>query len=491
MGKEVYFYYSMTLIVLAAGIGHFTASVQAVAISDTNMLQMISVCPSVSFVNGSYYLTECSTTLYHNKYTGDGSVPKCMVIYDIMNRICTYQSTVNINDKLQLPHSANDFDAHLKKLEPKPSDNIDIEDSLCNSIESLFHKLESINVQPVKEVIPYKEEYVNKILLKRSDCKYVCHDPKEVNKLCMVLYWANQLFSTVPPVQGNSINKDKLAVVKNASTVNGALQTTKETLATVVKSKGVVHTSETELAKPKVEQQKNKQVVDPVKNADKGISDITKKTEYQKQENIDSTKIDNAGKLEQTLIPAMVSSSKDKQSLPSPSDKKPEPKISDDNENHMQPILQSEDNPEEEVVHASEDQKNKKNDDPPKDFDQSLEPEAGDKLNEMEKEERPLPDDDQDSLIPYQNKRKSYSVDKEVESHVFGYFFLMIMCCIFMYIGYSNKQKILAMVLEGRRGRRGRGNRRRPSTASYRKLDSNLEEAVTSQCSANVTHVIY
>lgn len=50
--------------------------------------------------------------------------------------------------------------------------------------------------------------------------------------------------------------------------------------------------------------------------------------------------------------------------------------------------------------------------------------------------------------------------------------------------------QILAIVLEGRRSRNNRG-RRRPSTASYRKLDCTLEEAVTSQCNANVTNVIY
>lgn len=46
------------------------------------------------------------------------------------------------------------------------------------------------------------------------------------------------------------------------------------------------------------------------------------------------------------------------------------------------------------------------------------------------------------------------------------------------------------MIVEGRRSRGGRG-RKRPSTASYRKLDCNLEEAVTSQCNSNVSHVIY
>lgn len=83
-----------------------------------------------------------------------------------------------------------------------------------------------------------------------------------------------------------------------------------------------------------------------------------------------------------------------------------------------------------------------------------------------------------------------HSIRPEEESHFFTYFMVVSLVCIAGYIGYHNKQKVLAIVLEGRRSRNNRG-RRRPSTASYRKLDCTLEEAVTSQCNANVTHVIY
>ncbi|XP_066998942.2 trans-Golgi network integral membrane protein 2 [Anabrus simplex] len=78
---------------------------------------------------------------------------------------------------------------------------------------------------------------------------------------------------------------------------------------------------------------------------------------------------------------------------------------------------------------------------------------------------------------------------KAEDSHFFAYFMTMIVLCIIGYLVFHNKQKILALALEGRSRR---GSRRRPNTAGYRKLDSNLEEAVTSQCSsASVTHVIY
>lgn len=88
------------------------------------------------------------------------------------------------------------------------------------------------------------------------------------------------------------------------------------------------------------------------------------------------------------------------------------------------------------------------------------------------------------------NVMSSYNnIRAEEESHFFTYFTVISLISIAAYIGYHNKQKILAIVLEGRRSR-NRG-RRRPSTANYRKLDCTLEEAVTSQCNANVTHVIY
>ncbi|XP_015515269.1 trans-Golgi network integral membrane protein 2 [Neodiprion lecontei] len=73
--------------------------------------------------------------------------------------------------------------------------------------------------------------------------------------------------------------------------------------------------------------------------------------------------------------------------------------------------------------------------------------------------------------------------------HFFTYFMVISVTCLICYIAYHKKQKIMALLFEGRKSR-GRG-RRRPNTANYRKLDCTLEEAVTSQCNSNVTHVIY
>ncbi|CAL1686752.1 unnamed protein product [Lasius platythorax] len=119
--------------------------------------------------------------------------------------------------------------------------------------------------------------------------------------------------------------------------------------------------------------------------------------------------------------------------------------------------------------------------------------------------ENPEDTDDADGTIPQSTRNQNENVQEvfdiqknlqypnirtEDDSHFFTYFTVVTVACIAGYIGYHNKQKILAIVLEGRRSRSNRG-RRRPSTANYRKLDCTLEEAVTSQCNANVTHVIY
>lgn len=80
------------------------------------------------------------------------------------------------------------------------------------------------------------------------------------------------------------------------------------------------------------------------------------------------------------------------------------------------------------------------------------------------------------------------------DSNFFVYFLFMMFICIVSYVLYHNKTKVLALVLEGRRSSStsGRGGLRRKHTAAYRKLDSNLEEAITSTHTNNrVTQIIY
>lgn len=59
--------------------------------------------------------------------------------------------------------------------------------------------------------------------------------------------------------------------------------------------------------------------------------------------------------------------------------------------------------------------------------------------------------------------------------------FLMLVI-ISLYVAYHNKSKILALLIEGPNPSRSarNGSRRKGYSAEYRKLDSNLEEAIQS-----------
>lgn len=82
------------------------------------------------------------------------------------------------------------------------------------------------------------------------------------------------------------------------------------------------------------------------------------------------------------------------------------------------------------------------------------------------------------------------------DSNFFSYFMFMMFACIVCYVAYHNKSKLLALLVEGRRSNSGRGgfSKGRKHTAAYRKLDSNLEEAITSNASASsrsTSQIIY
>lgn len=79
----------------------------------------------------------------------------------------------------------------------------------------------------------------------------------------------------------------------------------------------------------------------------------------------------------------------------------------------------------------------------------------------------------------------------DTDSNFFTYFMFLLLICIICYVGYHNKSKVLALVLEGRRSNGGR-NGRRKHTAAYRKLDTNLEEAISSNSHTTRTaQIIY
>ncbi|XP_042894362.1 trans-Golgi network integral membrane protein 2-like isoform X2 [Penaeus japonicus] len=64
------------------------------------------------------------------------------------------------------------------------------------------------------------------------------------------------------------------------------------------------------------------------------------------------------------------------------------------------------------------------------------------------------------------------------DSHFFAYFLTIMVSAIIFYLVFHNKQRIIALIIEGRSPGDRRG-RRSSSRGKYHKLDNNLEEAIT------------
>ena len=79
-----------------------------------------------------------------------------------------------------------------------------------------------------------------------------------------------------------------------------------------------------------------------------------------------------------------------------------------------------------------------------------------------------------------QTKIEHVPFEENPDSNFFAYLCSGMFLCVFLYILHQNRQKLLALCLEGRRGNRRSSRSRGGSKAAYSKLDCNLEEAITS-----------
>ena len=136
-------------------------------------------------------------------------------------------------------------------------------------------------------------------------------------------------------------------------------------------------------------------------------------------------------------------------------------------------------------------------------------------MDDIEKDVDPVKVEDSNALeVPNQpialDDHMNEEQALETQSKYFSYFVLLTVVGIIAYLVFHNKKKvepclcpwvqlqgffflfqILALVLEGRRrNQQGRG-RRSSSSAQYRKLDNNLEEAMGSNSDDSLRHVIY
>ncbi|KAK3882591.1 hypothetical protein Pcinc_013038 [Petrolisthes cinctipes] len=80
-----------------------------------------------------------------------------------------------------------------------------------------------------------------------------------------------------------------------------------------------------------------------------------------------------------------------------------------------------------------------------------------------------------ESVVPQVVNGGKFSDDED--SHFFAYFLTIMVTAIIFYLVFHNKQRIIALIIEGRApSSRGRRN---SSRAKYHKLDNNLEEAMS------------
>ncbi|XP_077286397.1 uncharacterized protein LOC143911397 [Arctopsyche grandis] len=96
-------------------------------------------------------------------------------------------------------------------------------------------------------------------------------------------------------------------------------------------------------------------------------------------------------------------------------------------------------------------------------------------------------------LIPESNLNGAYSVpfgDAE-DSNFFTYFIFAIGIFILGYVVYHNKNKVLGLLVEGRRNSNTGRRRGVSSSTAYRKLDCTLEEAVSSTPPSHGPNIVY
>ncbi|XP_014667807.1 PREDICTED: trans-Golgi network integral membrane protein 2-like isoform X14 [Priapulus caudatus] len=80
--------------------------------------------------------------------------------------------------------------------------------------------------------------------------------------------------------------------------------------------------------------------------------------------------------------------------------------------------------------------------------------------------------------------------DEDESTHFMRYFVMTALVAVLGYVAFHNKQRIIAIIVEGRRP--GGGAARRPRKAAYARLDTNVEEAMPSmRTTVNSSSFIY
>ncbi|EZA52938.1 Trans-Golgi network integral membrane protein [Ooceraea biroi] len=485
------------------------------------------LCEVSKFLYNLAYVQDCAMWSYPSKPISNFDLQLgtflCLGVYDTAYKICQYSSQQLIPTNVSAV-----FDSHMKQRLVVSGKNQTQKTEFCDNLQgytSLYNKTEYL-WEPLVDNINAP-----------SICVKMCFDFKDkLHPLCAVLEWIKNIDDSIKKVNqetkhgsvvaGSQLNDEAISDGKTIPTGARRMSEAKETkdqtlkpVVTVSKDNSNVKVDNSNAANdaPTGTVKGDAEVkFETDKLSKDGIQKKVNKIETQEQKSLVPSAAEGEKK---SIVDAGVNVEVTKPAKNTPANSNPQAASVNDlagnapskdvaNQGHVQEHEKEQDTDDVKTSTISE---NTQDNYP----EEEMEPNRADNIDDID-DTVPQPDIGKESLSEGsqneilqepsgQKDNLQYSNTRiEDESHFFTYFTVITVACIAGYIGYHNKQKarisdscmiiclifILAIVLEGRRSRSSRG-RRRPSTASYRKLDCTLEEAVTSQCNANVTHVIY
>ncbi|XP_076749185.1 uncharacterized protein LOC143422438 [Xylocopa sonorina] len=463
------------------------SSVQSVS-NGQNIIDVMKndtgLCSKFNFLYESNITKICSTVVYSEKDLLNDSKFKdtflCLSFYDTVYKACHTSQPQEFNDTAT-------FESYIRKFFPGQTE-------FCNSVGSiqfLYQKLKPF----------LSSEYFNEA------CDAICFETgRKFVPLCAILSWSKSIddytnkqnqqkqspSSISTPIKGNPDKDTKKVNVSVPHTLNKADKNKSDTVKNQTNSTTKLNNTDNTPAIISINDK-------PVEQSTEGIAQ-KKLQETATKSDDKSVKLNigpgNLSTLNKTKVEAEV---KDTENLEKPPTSNQRPDVNEKLEDSIPPNNDIDGNKNDANVNTINDNiktsttsENKKylvSNSFLDDDDDSMHPEDPNEVGNppiiTAEQGQSVPEPSEQDIVPHY-----HSIRTDEESHFFTYFTVISLISIATYIGYHNKQKILAIVLEGRRSRSSRG-RRRPSTANYRKLDCTLEEAVTSQCNANVTHVIY
>ncbi|KAK0161457.1 hypothetical protein PV327_009926 [Microctonus hyperodae] len=456
-----------------------------------------NVCEITSQIQNSKYLQECDKLEFPDKNSevrNTKNVTKenvnqflCIALYDSFVKICQYSNDKDTSKKpgtneISVWNNQKVFDNSIERIKKNGSDylwdickQIEKYSPVYNKTNAFVEQLTLMFIDPVKCVVfcERDDKTIEPLLIALSVINKEFHEKiidntekKEsiTNKLpANDLNISNLNKSSVKEtkIPSQKINSEQLKTVKNDSTIKD-------------KSVDNSHPQSQEQNKNTNDKEKPPTIVATTTVMSKVLDKITKTNNNSSSKTLPITS--------NTSSITMPANGNDKTVIGdnTETEKKDETATS-----NTKAVTISE--------KTREDQTDQDYDQPNLDnADQIVGPEEAGILDDdaAKQQSKDIPQSDDDVIDQKETSIRLPSTHQEDDSHFLGYFTVIGLIGIGGCLVYHRKQKILAMIVEGRRSRGGRG-RKRPSTASYRKLDCNLEEAVTSQCNSNVSHVIY